>query len=410
MSFVFCKGQRPRRKCNNCSGLWCGVSRFLKGVTYVLLAFLFVSVTDVMESSVEYRCRAVCEPQNPCTMTTTMFASVVVLLAFLLSTVLVVDGQCRIGCSNSDVLGYMTLEDLNCAIQEEMDAIQAGLPLRMPPYRYTLCPNTAFTVTNQTTIRPQLDNTIIQCGLNGIASDSCTIMSSNMWNDVVLNFSSSASVQVSFQGLTFVANDASHENFTASVVAPSPSGNLAMFTDCHWSGRSLAVDNSLGDVVPRLDLMEVRLTNCSITASLHNSTCFVTHTHTHTQRLTLLSLFRISTTWANRLSPSVCEQPEVVLSLTTPRFVGLMYRYGGLFTRLVVWVVAVLSHRVSHLFLPSQRIVDARDGATVRITNSHIRENILKDPRQFRVRERHTKQNKKLMALWVFANNNDNDC
>lgn len=89
--------------------------------------------------------------------------------AFLLAGVSADDfetaGGVRI-CDNGDI-GYNSMEELNAAIQAEVNNISPGDPPRDEPYTFVLCPNRVYDVTSAP-FSPMLSNVVISCGMAGI--------------------------------------------------------------------------------------------------------------------------------------------------------------------------------------------------------------------------------------------------
>lgn len=130
---------------------------------------------------------------------------------------------CSIGCPNdSNVLGYATLADLKCKMNEDSLSMQASPA-------YTLCPNTVFQ--DGTIITPLLENTIITCGIDGSSANECIVKGGEVQVDII------AAVAVSFHGVTFSSQDGSNDggNETISIRASGTGDGVATFIDCHWT-------------------------------------------------------------------------------------------------------------------------------------------------------------------------------
>lgn len=159
--------------------------------------------------------------------------------------------QCQFGCPNlPGLIAYNSVDELNCAMESEAAAVTAGFPIRSPPYRYILCPNTSFDVTIRS-IEPVINETVIQCGESGELEEDCVVRGDGTVADIDLSlikarrYTENSVWPVAFQmyvrGIKFVGNN----NAAApSVAATALEGNEATFRQCQWENRSMILDNS----------------------------------------------------------------------------------------------------------------------------------------------------------------------
>lgn len=163
------------------------------------------------------------------------------------STLAQAPSACPIGCPNDpSILGFATLAGLRCAMNDEVAAIQANPDTaRSPPFLYTLCPGTLYQDTFAFPIVPQLDQTIISCGISGSSTNACILIGGAVQVDMSTNATTSPQSplplkRVDFYGLTFTSADqaiAAIMNDTISIQALANSDVTAYFVDCHWKVR-----------------------------------------------------------------------------------------------------------------------------------------------------------------------------
>ena len=140
-----------------------------------------------------------------------------------------------------------TLRDLRCVMCVEARAIASGANMRSPPYVYRLCPNTFFSINNETedVIFPILNGTRILCGTDGDIANNCTIDSGVLQveigqvfrdpNDSFVSPLPLKSVEISGLSFTNGIYD-SRLDLSPSIWTRAPQEVVAVFQDCRWSG------------------------------------------------------------------------------------------------------------------------------------------------------------------------------
>eukprot|EP00547_Thalassionema_nitzschioides_P005668 CAMPEP_0194216558 /NCGR_PEP_ID=MMETSP0156-20130528/19231_1 /TAXON_ID=33649 /ORGANISM="Thalassionema nitzschioides, Strain L26-B" /LENGTH=929 /DNA_ID=CAMNT_0038945359 /DNA_START=219 /DNA_END=3005 /DNA_ORIENTATION=+ len=159
---------------------------------------------------------------------------------------------CEIIASTSKSLeGYASLEELQCAMDAEFDAIKSGEPIRGPPYEYMLCPDVNYSW--EQPLIPRLNGTKILCA----SGESCLVAA-----QIQLSHSD---IDLTFQDLTF-----NGEGSSTSVVASAPKGSNATFVNCKWKNQPNVIAILNDEALVSLDssgspyLMHVNLLNCII--------------------------------------------------------------------------------------------------------------------------------------------------
>ena len=117
--------------------------------------------------------------------------------------------QSIVPCPNSpggNVSGYVTIEDMNKDMRQELDIIRMGNG-DLAPYIFVLCPDTLFNVTTEPLL-PLLSGAVFTCGLEGDPALNCLfvggadqIVIENPADDVP-NYNLES---ISFMGITFTS-------------------------------------------------------------------------------------------------------------------------------------------------------------------------------------------------------------
>ena len=179
-------------------------------------------------------------------------------LLLILSSVVSIASQFKctvLGCpKDNSLLGFVTLEDLQCAMQQEYDIVMSDTDTvstgtGQPMYSYVLCPDTDFA---GEPIVPLLNDTILSCASK--EQGSCRIEAQVLLINNLNN--------VQFKDLTF-----SGGNFSISVLATSHAkqNSTALFQNCHWLNRTWAIDNV--NLTSPEKMMHISLNDCTMTDS-----------------------------------------------------------------------------------------------------------------------------------------------